>query len=69
MTRYKRVLNLNVDGSKQMLDMVQALTKLRADISASCTPSSLKITIHGTKDEIRDTSKKIAEIAKRSKRT
>ncbi len=69
MTQYKRVLKLNVDGSERVLKIVQGLTELKADISASSTPSSIKITIHGTKDEVRNVSRKIAEIAKRAKRT
>lgn len=66
MTRYKRVLNLRVDNSDQMIEIVQALSELNADIAADSTPSSVKITIHGTKGKVREVSKKIMAIAKHS---
>ena len=65
----KRVINLSVDGSNQMVKIVQELAELKGDITTSSTPSSIKITVHGTKDEIRNISKKIWDIEKRSKRT
>jgi hypothetical protein len=67
MARYKRVLNLKLSGSDQTIKIVQALSELKADIVADSTPSSIKITIHGTKEEIRDISRKVIAIAKQSK--
>ena len=69
MPGYKRVINLSVNGSDQMVKIVQGLTELKGDITADSTPSSIKITVYGTKDEVRDKSRKIMEIEKRSKRT
>ena len=65
----KRIINLSVNGSDQMVKIVQGLSELKGDITADSTPSAIKITVYGTKDEVRDISRKIMEIEKRSKRT
>lgn len=58
---------MRVDNSDQTIKIVQALSELKADIVADSTPSSIKITIHGTKGKIREVSEKVLAIAKQSK--
>lgn len=65
--RFKRVLNFKIDNSQQAVKVVKALSELDADIVADSTPSSIKITIHGSKDEIRKVSRKIWALVKQSK--
>ncbi len=65
----KRFINLSVNGSDQMVKIVQGLTELKGDITADSTPSAIKITVYGTKDEVRDISAKIRGVEESSKRT
>lgn len=65
--RFKRVLNFKVDSSEQAVEVVKALCELDADIVADSTPSSIKITIHGSKDKVREVSRKISALVKQSK--
>lgn len=65
--RFKRVLNFRIDSSKQAVEVVKALSELDADIVADSTPSSIKITVRGSKDKIRVVSKKISALVKQSK--
>lgn len=65
--QFKRVLNFKVDSSEQAVEIVKALGELDADIVADSTPSSIKITIRGSKDKVREVSKKISALVKQSK--
>ncbi len=69
MARPKKILNLKVDNSKQMIKIVEGLSKLNADITADATPSSFKVTIYGNGNEMRQITGKIMEIEKRAKRS
>jgi len=67
--RFKRVLNFKINSSQQAVELVEALSKLDVDIVVDSTPSSIKITIHGSKDKIREFSRKILTLVKQSKRS
>jgi len=69
MVRYKRVLNFRADNTTQVIGVLEALSKLDIDVVADFTPSSLKVTVYGTKDKIREVSRKIISMAKQSKST
>ncbi len=59
MQKLKRVLNVRVANTEQMLELLRVLSELNTDIIADSRPGSVKIRIYGSKDEIRDVTRKI----------
>lgn len=60
----KRVLNLRVADTKQMVWLVEAISELKADLAIDARPGNVKVRIYGSKDEIRDISRKIMGLVK-----
>lgn len=67
MTELKRVLNFHINDSTNLIKIMEGLTKLNIDLEAESTPSSVKITIYGTRDKIKTTSNKIRKIVEEAK--
>lgn len=67
MTEAKRVLNYSIDSSKQLINLVESLSNLNADIDAESTPSSIKISIYGSEDKVRKFSKKVHKLVEESR--
>lgn len=67
MTEAKRVLNYSIDNSKQLIDLVEGLSNLNADIDAESTPSSIKISIYGSEDKVRKFTKKVHKLVEESR--
>lgn len=66
MQKLKRVLNVKVSGRRQLIELMQALGEMDADIIAESRPGSVKIRIYGEKDEVRALTKKILALTSRS---
>lgn len=64
MTRTKRVLNVPVKDTAQMLDLMKRLGTLAADLEAVSRPGVVKIVLHGTSDEIKELKQKIKDFTK-----
>jgi hypothetical protein len=60
----KRVLNLRVVDTKQMVWLVKAISELEADLAIDTRPGNVKVRIYGSKDEVRDISRKIMGLLK-----
>jgi hypothetical protein len=64
MPERKRVLNIRVANTKQMVRLVKEMSELNVDLTINADPENVKVVIYGSKDEIRDISRKIMKIAK-----
>jgi len=64
MPERKRVLNIRVADTKQMVRLVKEMSELNADLTIDADPVNVKVAIYGSKDEIRDISRKIMKLAK-----
>jgi len=60
----KRVLNLRVADTKQMVWLVKKISELEADLAIDARPGNIKVRIYGSKDEVRDISRKIIGLVK-----
>lgn len=67
MPEAKRVLHFPIDDSKQIVPLLKEITKLKADIDVSSTPSSVKISVYGSEDKVKGVSKKIRDIVEETK--
>jgi len=64
MPERKRVLNIRVADTKQMVRLVKEMSELNADLTIDADPENVKVAIYGLKGEIRDISRKIMKLAK-----
>ena len=62
-SRIKRTLSVKVANTGQSVELMRMLGELDADIIAESRPGVVKIRIYGSKDEIRDLSRKILAVA------
>jgi hypothetical protein len=53
MPKTKRIFNLKVRGTGEMLDLMKNLTRVRVDLEAESRPGSVRVVAHGTDEEIR----------------
>ncbi|KUO43373.1 MAG: hypothetical protein APU95_05845 [Hadesarchaea archaeon YNP_N21] len=63
MAKLKRVFNVSVPNREALINLMEALTRIPADITAESRLYSVRISVYGTKEEIREISKKIAELS------
>jgi len=61
-SRLKRVLSVKVADTRQAVEIMRALGELEADIIAESRPGVVKIRIYGSKEEVRDLTRKILAI-------
>jgi len=61
---FKRVLNIRVANTEQMVGLVEAISRLEADLAIDARPGSVKVRIYGSKEEVREISCKILGLAK-----
>jgi len=59
MSNVKHVLSVKVADTGQMVELMQALGKLDADIVAEARPGVVKIRLYGSKEEVRELKRKI----------
>ena len=59
MSKLKHVLSVRVADTGQVIELMQALGKLDADIVAESRPGVVKIRIYGSKEEVRELKHKI----------
>ncbi|KUO41755.1 MAG: hypothetical protein APZ16_00315 [Candidatus Hadarchaeum yellowstonense] len=64
MARIKRVLNVPVKDTAQMLDLMKKLGTLAADLEAVSKPGLVRIVLHGTSAEIQELKQKIKDFTK-----
>ncbi|MEM4187633.1 MAG: hypothetical protein QW786_03780 [Candidatus Hadarchaeum sp.] len=64
MTRTKRVLNVPVKDTAQMLDLMKRLGTLAADLEAVSRPGMVRIVLHGTGEGIKELKQKIKDFTK-----
>jgi len=62
----KRILNVRVASTKQMVWLVNAVTSLKADLAVDAQPGIVRVCIRGSKGEVREISRKILELAAKS---
>ncbi len=67
MPENKRVLHFSIDSSKHLIKVVEGLTEIKADLDADSTPSSLKISVYGSKGKVREVSKKIQQLVEETR--
>ena len=61
-SKLKRTLSVKVANTGQAVELMRALGELEADIIAESRPGVVKIRIYGSKEEVRDISRKILAI-------
>lgn len=59
MPRLKRTLSVKVADTGQMVELMQTLGKLNADIIAESRLGIVKISLYGSKEEVRELKHKI----------
>jgi len=59
MSKLECVLSVKVADTGQVIELMQALGKLDADIVAEARPGVVKIRIYGSKEEVRELKHKI----------
>jgi hypothetical protein len=69
MSRLKRVLSVKVADTGQAIEIMRALGELEANIVAESRPGIVKIRIYGSKEEVRDLTRKILVIANTGKKS
>ncbi|MCJ7720509.1 MAG: hypothetical protein MUO36_03460 [Candidatus Hadarchaeum sp.] len=60
----KRVLNIRVADTRRMVWLVKEMSALNADLTIDADPENVKVAIYGSKDKVRDISRKIMKLAK-----
>jgi len=60
----KKRLNLKVQSTSQMLEILEKLGTLNADLDAEGRPGTISLTLYGSKEEIRRTLEKLRELTK-----
>lgn len=64
MARAKRVVNIPVQDTAQMLDLMKRLRTLDADLEAESRPGLVRIVLHGSGAEVQDLELKIKDFIK-----
>lgn len=67
MSETKRVLHFPIESSEQLINLVEGLSNLKADLDVESTPSSVKISVYGSKGKVKKVSKKIRTLVENSK--
>ncbi len=61
MARGKRVINVPVRDTAQMLDLMKRLGTLNADLEAETRPGLVRVVLHGTPAEVQELDLKIKD--------
>ena len=64
MARTKRVVNVQIKDTTQMLDLMKKLGTLDADLEAESRSGVVKIVLHGAGEEVQELELKIKEFIK-----
>lgn len=64
MARTRRVVNVPIKDTAQMLDLMKKLGTLGADLEAESRPGLVKIVLHGAGEEVQELEIKIKEFIK-----
>jgi hypothetical protein len=64
MARARRVVNIPVQDTAQMLDFMKRLGTLDADLEAESRPGLVRIVLHGSSAEVHDLELKIKDFIK-----
>lgn len=67
MSQTKKVLHFSIEDSDQLIEIVEAITELNADINLDSTPSSVEISVFGSGHEVRKVSEKVRRIVEETK--
>lgn len=67
MSEVKRELNFPIENTEQLISLVEGLSELKIDMDVDSTPSSISISIYGSKEKVEKTSKKIRKLVEESK--
>jgi len=66
MQKRKRIINVRVKDSSQLIALMEKLGKLEVDLVAESRPRAVKIELFGSKEEARGLEHKIMEFLKNS---
>lgn len=61
MTELKRIFNVRVRDTAQLIDLMKKLGTLNVGLEAESRPGLVRIVVHGTEEEIRGFELKIKE--------
>ena len=67
MPENKRVLHFSIGSSKHLVRVMKGLTEIKADMDANSTPSSLEVSIYGSKGKVREVSKKVRQLVEETR--
>ncbi len=62
MAKIKKTLNVRVNDTVQMIELMEKLGTIDMELEAESRPRLVRIVAHGTKEEIRNLELKIKEI-------
>jgi len=66
MQKQKRIINVRVKDTSQLIALMETLGKLDIDLIAESRPRAVKIEVFGSKEEVRGLEHKITEFLKNS---
>jgi len=66
MQKQKRIINVRVKDTSQLIALMEKLGKLDVDLIAESRPRAVKIEVFGSKEEARGLEHKIMEFLKNS---
>ena len=66
MQKQKRIINVRVKDTSQLIALMEKLGKLDVDLIAESRPRAVKIEVFGSKEEVRGLEHKITEFLKNS---
>ena len=66
MQKRKRIINVRVKDTSQLIALMEILGKLEVDLVAESRPRAVKIEVFGSKEEARGVEHKIMEFLKNS---
>lgn len=67
MSRNKKVLNFEIEGSEHLISLLDKLTELNIDLDVDSTPTAVEISVYGSEEKVTSASKKIQELVKETK--
>lgn len=69
MPESKRVLNFPISDSEHLVEIIEGLTEIKADIDAESTPSSIEISVYGSEKKVKSATEKIYKLFQDTKST
>lgn len=67
MSEVKREFNFPIENTEQLISLVEGLSELEIDMDVDSTPSTISISIYGSKEKVEKNSGKIRELVEESR--